>query len=62
MLAHTVLGTDPELIVALTMIYLIARLAHYIVYTAKIPYARTATFAVGWAVTIYLAVLLLGTV
>lgn len=30
------------------MVYFWARLAHYIVYTAGIPYLRTLSFTVGW--------------
>lgn len=31
------------------VVYLIARVAHYLLYTAGVPFARTLTFAAGWA-------------
>jgi len=31
------------------VVYFIARVAHYLLYTAGVPFARTITFAIGWA-------------
>lgn len=59
-LSHIVLGTDPAKLLVPTMVYFFVRLAHYIVYTAKVPVVRTIAFLSGWAITLYLAVILLG--
>lgn len=40
-------------------IYFFARLAHFIVYTLGIPVVRTLTFALGWTVQVYLALVVL---
>ena len=44
---------------AAVIVYFFARLAHFIVYSAGIPVARTLAFAVGWAaqIVILLAIL-----
>ncbi len=42
------------------MLYFFARLAHYVVYTAGIPVARTLAFAVGAFSTIAIALAALG--
>lgn len=31
------------------VVYFWARVAHYVLYTAGVPFARTITFAIGWA-------------
>lgn len=36
-------------------LYVLSRLAHYIIYVAGIPVARTLTFAIGLAATIFIA-------
>ena len=41
------------------MVYLIARILHYIVYILAIPVARTLAFAGGWVATLYAAFLFL---
>lgn len=43
-------------------IYFISRLAHYLVYTLKIPFLRTVTFLSGFALQIHLIVFLVKTV
>ena len=44
------------------MVYFFARAAHFAVYTAGIPVARTLTFAAGWAAEVVLALVVLGAV
>lgn len=34
-------------------VYFVARAAHYVVYAAKVPMARTATFLAGWGAQLY---------
>lgn len=41
------------------LVYFIARVAHWAIYVAGIPFLRTPAFAVGWAVQIYLISVLL---
>jgi uncharacterized MAPEG superfamily protein len=36
------------------VVYFFARLAHYVVYSAAIPAARTLTFTAGWLAQIVL--------
>ena len=45
--AH-VLGISTAATKAAVVVYFFARLAHYVVYTAGIPAARTLTFTAGW--------------
>ncbi len=40
--------------------YFLARLVHFLVYTAGIPVARTLTFTVGWIAQIVILVSILG--
>jgi uncharacterized MAPEG superfamily protein len=42
-------GASNDATVAAATAYFWARVAHYIVYTAGIPFLRTLTFAIGWA-------------
>ncbi len=51
---------DAGAIVLACQAYFFARLAHYIIYTAGIPVARTLLFAVGWMACIVIALALLG--
>ncbi|MBT5187249.1 MAG: MAPEG family protein [Kordiimonadaceae bacterium] len=44
------------------MVYFVARLGHYAVYTAGIPVVRTLTFAVGFMAQMALALHLLGAI
>ena len=46
-------------VVTAAMVYLIARVLHYIVYILAIPVARTLTFAAAWVATLYAAALFL---
>jgi uncharacterized MAPEG superfamily protein len=45
--AH-VLGISTAVTKAAVVVYFLARLAHYIIYAAGIPAARTLTFTAGW--------------
>jgi uncharacterized MAPEG superfamily protein len=47
LIAH-VLGVSSAATKAAVVVYFFARLAHFIVYTAGIPAARTLTFTAGW--------------
>lgn len=42
------------------MVYFVARLVHYLVYTAGIPVVRTLAFAVGWMATVTVLLSILG--
>ena len=59
-LATHALGVGTSLTATMCMVYFVARLAHFIVYTAGIPVARTLTFAAGFAAQLILALNLLG--
>lgn len=43
--------TAPVVVMA-SLVYLIARAAHFVIYTAGIPVVRTLTFAAGWVATL----------
>jgi len=58
LLAH--LGISTGITQTAAAIYFLARLAHYAVYLAGIPAARTLCFAVGWASTVALLLTALG--
>ena len=51
-LAAHVLGVSNEKTALWATIYLIARIVHYFGYLSKVPFVRTAAFAVGWLATI----------
>lgn len=53
------LGDNPHAILA-AEIYLVARVTHYVVYTAGIPVIRTLGFFSGWLATLYLGWLIIG--
>ncbi len=59
-LATHVLGVGTPLTATMCMVYFVARLAHFVVYTAGIPVARTLTFAAGFLAEVILALNLLG--
>lgn len=59
-LATHVLGVSTPLTATMCMVYFVARLGHFVVYTAGIPGARTLTFAVGFLAQLILALNLLG--
>lgn len=41
-------------------VYFFARVGHYVVYTAGMPYIRTPLFAIGWVCIVALGLTLLG--
>jgi len=47
LIAHA-LGVSNGATKAAVVVYFFARLAHYVVYSAAIPVARTLTFTAGW--------------
>ena len=57
--AH-LLGVSTGLTAFAATIYFWARLAHFLVYTAGIPMARTLAFAVGWLCQMAIALSILG--
>lgn len=61
LIAHAV-GLTDGLITTAAMLYFVARLAHFVVYTAGIPVLRTLAFVVGWAAQIMVILALLGAV
>lgn len=48
--------------VLMVQLYFWARIAHYVVFTIGIPYARTLTFFLGWIATAWFALAILGVV
>lgn len=48
LVAHVTQSTNGATAAA-AIAYFWARVAHYILYTAGVPFARTITFAIGWA-------------
>ena len=58
--AHLAGAGDAGPIVTACMAYFFARLAHYVIYAAGIPVARTLLFAVSWLACIIIALALLG--
>jgi uncharacterized MAPEG superfamily protein len=57
--AH-LLGVSTGLTAFAATLYFWARLAHFLVYTAGIPMARTLAFAVGWLCQMAIALSILG--
>ena len=55
-----VLGVGDAVTATACAVYFFARLAHYIIYTAGIPIARTLSFAVGAVAQVTLALRLFG--
>lgn len=45
-------GTAEGQIVPYLQGYLVARIAHYVLYVANVPFGRTVTFLAGWACTV----------
>ena len=56
-LLDTKIPTEP--VATAAMVYFFVRLIHYIVYSLKIPFIRTLSFLIGWAVQVYLAYLII---
>ncbi len=61
-IAHLAGAGNAGSIVLACQVYFFARLAHYIIYAAGIPVARTLSFAVAWFACIIIALALLGVV
>ena len=53
-------GLSSTTTAAACAVFFYSRLAHYLVYTAGLPYVRTLSFAVGWMCLMVLALTLLG--
>ena len=54
-LAAAAMGVHTDLTALAAMIYLWARIAHWVVYVAKLPWFRTVAFLVGWACQVAIA-------
>ncbi len=61
-IAVHVLEMGSDLTTFACMAFFIARAAHFVIYAAGIPVARTLAFTVGWLVQVLLALRLLGLV
>jgi uncharacterized MAPEG superfamily protein len=57
-LAAEVSGNTSDVTATASIVYLLARVAHYPLYIANIPFGRTVSFAVGWVamLVIFLAI------
>ena len=58
-LALNAVGISNDATILACTVYFWARLVHYIVYTAGIPWLRTLSYAVGWACNVVLILQLL---
>lgn len=58
-LAH-ITGAANDTTATAALVYLLARIVHYVVYALGIPYARTLSFTVGWVCTIVVVWQVLG--
>ena len=61
-LAAHALGIAPGLVTSAAAAYFVARLAHFVVYTAGVPVLRTLAFAAGFAAEVAVALAILGLV
>lgn len=61
-IATHILGVGTSLTATMCMVYFVARLAHYVIYTAGIPVLRTLSFAASFLSVLILALNLLGMV
>ncbi|WP_299471796.1 MAPEG family protein [uncultured Roseibium sp.] len=59
-LAAVQLGTTGGAILTAVQVYVLARIAHYVVYVAGVPVARTLTYLIGFFATLFIAVDALG--
>lgn len=60
LIAHAV-GLTDGMITSAAMLYFVARLVHFVVYTAGIPVLRTLAFVAGWVAQIMVILAILGT-
>jgi len=51
---HVLVEEVSAAVTTAAMVFVVARVAHYVVYTAKIPVARTVTFLVGWGANLFI--------
>ncbi len=58
-LAANAMGAASEVVGTAALVYFWARVAHWVVYVAAIPWARTLAFVAGWAAQVYIAVQIL---
>lgn len=59
-LAAALLGATGGSVLLAVKIYVAARLAHYVVYVAGIPVARTVTYLIGFFATLFIAAMAVG--
>lgn len=59
LVAH-VIGAANDTTASAALVYLLARIVHFLVYTFRIPWLRTLSFVVGWVCTVVVAVQVLG--
>ena len=50
-----VVGASDELTATTALVYLWARIVHFVVYALKLPWLRTLAFVVGWACQLVVA-------
>lgn len=55
-IAAQMMGVSNDATAQATLVYLLARIVHYFVYMAGIPWVRTLSFVVGWVCTVIVAV------
>jgi uncharacterized MAPEG superfamily protein len=60
-LIAAMIGVSTPATVLAAQVYLVARLAHYVIYAAGIPVARTLAFVIGVGATLVIAAAVLGT-
>ena len=60
--ALAIAGISTPVTIAACQLYFFVRLAHYVIYTLGVPFARTVAFLAGFVAQITLAVALLGAV
>jgi uncharacterized MAPEG superfamily protein len=61
-LVAAVAGVSTPCTVAAAQVYVVARLAHYLIYTIGIPVLRTLAFLTGVAATLAIALTVLGVI
>ena len=58
-LIATAVHANSNVLAGSTLVYLIARISHYIVYCAGVPVVRTLLFFTGWVATIAIGISIL---
>ena len=59
-LASHVAGTPDVVTATPAFLFLVARVAYAVAYTAGVPFLRTPTYLLGWGATLYIAAQALG--